>query len=98
LAGVPATPKKKIVATVFPTRHVVIEVPTENRIPSEASPLLIRRTRASRSRDRILNWKILCLLMILVFGVLIGIHLLVIECEKKDLKQKLEFLTLFHLL
>lgn len=81
-AGVLTTPRN--VATALPISCVVLEVPQVNRVSSERSPLIIRRRRVTRSQGQnaIFNWKILCLLIILVAGVFIGIHLLIIECEK----------------
>lgn len=82
LAGVPVAMRKYKVSTTLPTTRLSLEVPIMIRRVSERSPLINpRRIRRRRGQDVILNWKILCLFMILLFGVLIGIHLLIIECK-----------------
>lgn len=70
------------VVGVSPTTGV-IQMPPERRNASERSPLIINRRQVRRRAEPegIINCKIVALLLMLVCGVLIGIHLLVIECK-----------------
>jgi hypothetical protein len=85
LAGVPMSSRRYNVIRDLPKASIATKYRQHvvYRMPSETTPLMFRRIRRPRTREVILNWKILCLLMILVFGVFIGIHLLVVECEEK---------------
>ena len=85
LVGISIAPRRYNIVKALPvvqgipakvSQRIVIKMPDEN------TPLIIqRRIRRNRSRETVLNWKIFCLLMILVLGVFIGIHLLVNDCK-----------------
>lgn len=54
---------------------------TSRVIATEQTPLIRRRQSRRQEQEGILNWKIVALLTILVCGVVIGIHLIAIECK-----------------
>jgi hypothetical protein len=66
--------------------HPVVRMNSQNsdagsRALTEWTPLIVPRRSLRSPSESIMNWKVISLMLLLIVGVLIGVHLLYDECK-----------------
>lgn len=89
LSGIPIVTRSTMNVIMIQPSSRIVQATATSQNYNERSPLIPRNRRIRTRSERILNWKIVSLFLLLVLGVFIGIYLLIVECKIKKYKVRL---------